>query len=96
MDLGVMHDDDQTLPEGNLAGMPLYGKDAFADYLAGRRRDRQEVGLYLAEARRRAERRDTRPHHCHPPRQPPQETTQRHTVLLKEPNQQVEVCTVKF
>jgi hypothetical protein len=53
--LGLLRDNDLTLPEGDLEGALLYEKDAFADYLAGRRRDRQAVGPYLAEARRRAD-----------------------------------------
>jgi hypothetical protein len=51
----LLRDEDLALPESELRGSLLYEKDAGADYLAGRNRDRREVGVYLAEARRRAE-----------------------------------------
>ncbi len=53
--LDLLRDEDLALPESELRGALLYEKAAFPDYLAGRKRDRRDVAVYLAEARRRAE-----------------------------------------
>jgi hypothetical protein len=52
--LALLRDDDLRLPDSSLRGALAHEADADRDYLAGRRRDRSDVGVYLAEARRRA------------------------------------------
>jgi hypothetical protein len=56
--LELLRDEDLALPEGELRGSLLHEKDVSPEYLAGRQRDRREVGVYLAEARRRADKGD--------------------------------------
>jgi hypothetical protein len=53
--LDLLRDQDLVLPQSDLRGSLRYEKAGAPDYLAGRQRDRREVGVYLAEARRRAE-----------------------------------------
>jgi tetratricopeptide (TPR) repeat protein len=53
--LALLREDDFELPEGTLAGRLLHKGDVPAGYLAGRDRDRRNVGVYVQEARRRAE-----------------------------------------
>ena len=52
--LGVLTEEDFELPAGSIRGGLVYRKDV-ADYLEARERDRRNVGVYLTEARRRAE-----------------------------------------
>jgi tetratricopeptide (TPR) repeat protein len=56
--LEVLSEDDLALPEGELRGMLRYEKDAAPEYLEGRKRERRDVAVYLAEARRRADKGD--------------------------------------
>jgi hypothetical protein len=52
--LDVLTEEDYALPAGSVRGGLIYQKDA-AGYVEERERDRRNVGVYLAEARRRAE-----------------------------------------
>jgi tetratricopeptide (TPR) repeat protein len=56
--LDLLREEDLALPEGELRGMLLYERDVPGDYLVGRQRDRRDVAVYLAEARRRADKGD--------------------------------------
>src|SRR5262249_31542017 len=51
----LLRDEDLALPAIEVRGLLLHEKDAAGDYLAGRMRDRQDVPVYRAEARRRAD-----------------------------------------
>jgi hypothetical protein len=53
--LALLREEDPVLPDADLPGALLHEKDAFAEYLAARGKDRRGVGVYLSEARRRAE-----------------------------------------
>jgi hypothetical protein len=53
--LALLKEEDFELPEGTLAGRLLHKSDALAGYLEERGHDRRNVGVYLKEARRRAE-----------------------------------------
>jgi tetratricopeptide (TPR) repeat protein len=52
--LAVLTEEDFDLPAGSIHGGLIYRKDV-SGYLTERERDRRDVGLYLKEARRRAE-----------------------------------------
>jgi hypothetical protein len=56
--LDLMTDADFALPRADLGGRILRRADVPAAYLQGRARDRRDVGLYIAEARRRRRRQD--------------------------------------
>jgi hypothetical protein len=53
--LALLREEDLSLSEADLHGALLNEKDAFTDYLTARGKDRGEVGIYLREAKRRAE-----------------------------------------
>jgi hypothetical protein len=52
--LALLKEEDFELPSRSIRGGLMYAKDA-AEYLGERERDRRNVGVYLKEARRRAE-----------------------------------------
>jgi hypothetical protein len=56
--LDLLREEDLALPEGELRGMLRHEKDAAPEYLTGRKRDCRDVAVYLAEARRRADKGD--------------------------------------
>ena len=53
--LALLREDDFELPAGGVRGALLDGKEARAEYLAARERDRRDVHAYVRESRRRAE-----------------------------------------
>jgi hypothetical protein len=53
--LALLREEDLALPEADAPGTLLQDKDTSAEYLATRGQDRREVGVYMAEAKRRAE-----------------------------------------
>jgi len=56
--LALLDEVDFQLPEAVVAGALVYRKDVRPFYLSERAKDRRNVGVYLAEARRRADRND--------------------------------------
>jgi hypothetical protein len=53
--LALLREEDVVLPRADLPGTLLYERNAAAEYLADRGKDRRQVGVYFSEARRRAE-----------------------------------------
>ena len=56
--LGLLKDKDFELAAGTIDGGIVNAKDVPAQYLEGMKRDRREVGTYLTESRRRADKGD--------------------------------------